>query len=76
MLIVMNIKIRWKKNKKYLEKLIFRQKNRQSRGNKATAQEELDKAYAEIEENENKLLSAQKRNRIWKRKVTRRKKTI
>lgn len=47
-------------NKKYLENLYSDRKIDRVEEIKATAQEELDKAYAEIEENENKLLSAQK----------------
>ena len=47
-------------NKKYLENLYSDRKIDRVDEIKATAQEELDKAYAEIEENENKLLSAQK----------------
>ena len=47
-------------NIKYLENLYSDRKIDRVEEIKATAQEELDKAYAEIEENENKLLSAQK----------------
>ena len=47
-------------NNKYLENLYSDRKIDRVEEIKATAQEELDKAYAEIEENENKLLSAQK----------------
>ena len=47
-------------NKKYLENLYSDRKIDRVEEIKATAQEELDKAYAEIEENENKLLSGQK----------------
>ena len=47
-------------NNKYLENLYSDRKIDRVEEIKAAAQEELDKAYAEIEENENKLLSARK----------------
>lgn len=56
-------------NKKYLENLYSDRKIDRVEEIKATAQEELDKAYAEIEENENKLLSAQKEIESGKEKL-------
>ena len=56
-------------NNKYLENLYSDRKIDRVEEIKATAQEELDKAYAEIEENENKLLSAQKEIESGKEKL-------
>ena len=56
-------------NKKYLENLYSDRKIDRVEEIKATAQEELDKAYAEIEENENKILSAQKEIESGKEKL-------
>ena len=57
------------KNNKYLENLYSDRKIDRVKEIKATAQEELDKAYAEIEENENKFLSAQKEIASGKEKL-------
>lgn len=57
------------KNNKYLENLYSDRKIDRVKEIKATAQEELDKAYDEIEENENKLLLAQKEIESGKEKL-------
>lgn len=57
------------KNNKYLETLYSDRKIDRVKEIKATAQEEIDKAYAEITENENKLLSAQEEIESGKEKL-------
>lgn len=56
-------------NNKYLESLYSDRKIDRVKEIKSTAQEELDKIYAEIEENENKLLSAKKEIESGKEKL-------
>ena len=56
-------------NNKYLESLYSDRKIDKVKEIKSTAQEELDKIYAEIEENENKLLSAKKEIESGKEKL-------
>src|SRR5699024_1503159 len=56
-------------NNKYLESLYSDRKIDRVKEIKSTAQEELDKIYAQIEENENKLLSAKKEIESGKEKL-------
>nr|WP_294573450.1 FtsX-like permease family protein [uncultured Romboutsia sp.] len=56
-------------NNKYLESLYSDRKIDRVKEIKSTAQEELDKIYVEIEENENKLLSAKKEIESGKEKL-------
>ena len=56
-------------NNKYLESLYSDRKIDRVKEIKSTAKEELDKIYAEIEENENKLLSAKKEIESGKEKL-------
>ena len=62
------------KNNKYLETLYSDRQIDRVKEIKAIAQEELDKAYEEISENENKLLSAQKEIESGKNKLNQGKK--